>query len=205
MTAKLLDHTKLSNAAIAGRTAYQSWHKGGQYELATDDITIDDYEFLDRLINKLKHESIAEQIVYNISIKGFSRAVLQQWSRNRIMSQTVMSTRYVNPNNFSLYSTPNEELNTFIGSYFDELLAKFGHLSNDVLKYGYPEALLTENVVQINMRELLHVFELRMSKHAMAEYQDLAWLIYWTLPPSHRKLYERVLPCHHLVSIKGLV
>lgn len=194
MTVKLLDHTKLSNAVIAGRTAYQSWHKGGDYSVATDNITEDDYEFLDRLINKLKHESIAEQIVYNISMKDFSRAVLQQWSRNRIMSQTVMSTRYVKHDKFSLYKTGNEELDIFVQSYFEELTRRFGSLSNDVLKYGYPEALMTENVVQINMRELLHIFELRMAKHAMQEYQDLAWCIYWALPSSHRKLYQRVLP-----------
>jgi len=43
---KLLDHTKLSNAVIAGRTAYQSFHKGGNYDGATDDITDVDKEFL---------------------------------------------------------------------------------------------------------------------------------------------------------------
>lgn len=190
---KVLDYTKLSNAVIAGRTAYQSFHLGGNYEEATDDITDTDKKFLDRLINKLKHESIAEQVVYNLKIDDFSRAVLQQWSRNRIMSQTVMSTRYVKPSNFGLYKTGNEEFDAHIQNYFEDTLEKFGHLSNDVLKYAYPEALLTKNIVQLNARELIHIFELRLSSHALGEYQVLARTILDALPEKHKFIYERFI------------
>lgn len=187
----LMDHTKLSNAVIAGRTAYQSFHKGGNYETATDEITGTDREFIDRLLNKLKHESIVEQIVYNFKMDNFSRSVLQQWSRSRLMSQTVLSTRYVKPDNFTLYKTGNEELDDHIQAYFDDTINKFGSLSNDILKYAYPESVMTKNVFQLNARELLHIFEMRLSKSAMKEYQDISKAIYNALPPSHKFMFER--------------
>ena len=48
MTVNLIDYTKLSTCVIAGRTAWQSFHKGGNYDAPTDDITDIDKEFLDR-------------------------------------------------------------------------------------------------------------------------------------------------------------
>ena len=190
MEVTLLDHTKLSNAVIAGRTAYQSFHKGGNYAVATDKITKVDEEFINRLVHKFKHKSIIEQVVYNFKMDNFSRALLQQWSRSRIMSQTVMSTRYVKPKDFTLHKTGNEELDIHIQNYFDETIEKFGNLSNDILKYSYPEALNTKNVVQINARELLHLCELRLDKAAMDEYRELMILILDSLPEEHKFLYS---------------
>ena len=60
---KILEHTKLSNAVIAARTCWGSFHKGGNYESPTDSISNDDRELLDRLIKKSKHESIIEHVV----------------------------------------------------------------------------------------------------------------------------------------------
>jgi len=191
MKVTLLDHTKLSNAVIAARTAYQSFHKGGNYQSATDDITGEDKKFLDRLVNKMKHESVVEQVVYNFRIDNFSRALLQQWSRSRIMSQTVMSTRYVKPEHFELYKTGNVELDAHVQKYFDDTIKKFGQLSNDILKYAYPEAVLTRNVVQVNARELMHILELRLSSHALGEYQDLAKELLKALPAEHMFLFKK--------------
>jgi len=189
MEIKLLDHTKLSNAVIAGRTAYQSWHKGGNYPEATDKITKEDEKFLYRLVKKYKHESIIEQVTVVLSIKGASRALLQQWSRSRHISQTVMSTRYVDGQNFELHKTGNEELDAHIQNYFKNTLEKFGNLSNDIVKYAYPEAVQTELVVQMNLRELLHLCNLRLSKAAMQEYQELMLLILKTLPKEFMFLF----------------
>lgn len=61
---KLLAHTPLSVAVVAGRTAWQSFHKGGNYKNPTDNITEEDYNFLNRLFNKYKHLSVAEHLKY---------------------------------------------------------------------------------------------------------------------------------------------
>ena len=72
MKIKLLKYIPLSNAVIAGRTAWQSFHKGGNYELPTDNITKEDFEFIDRLFNKYKHISVAEHIWYTFEINVFN-------------------------------------------------------------------------------------------------------------------------------------
>jgi len=94
MTVNLLSNSKLSVAVIAARTCWNSFHKGGCYTEQTDDITITDKEFLDRIINKNKHASISEHIVYSFTIDGISRACLQELARTRIASLSVKSTRY---------------------------------------------------------------------------------------------------------------
>jgi len=69
MKIKLVNHTPLSVAVIAGRTAWQSFHKGGNYENPTDNISKDDFNFLKRLFNKFKHQSVAEHIKYTFEIE----------------------------------------------------------------------------------------------------------------------------------------
>jgi len=94
MKVKLLSNSKLSVAVIAGRTCWNSFHKGGCYSEQTDDISKTDKEFLDRIINKNKHSSVAEHLVYSFNIDGISRACLQELARTRIASLSVKSTRY---------------------------------------------------------------------------------------------------------------
>jgi thymidylate synthase (FAD) len=71
-------------------------------------------ERLDRVINKHKHESVMEHLVYSFEIKGISRLCLQELARHRIASMTVKSTRYTlnelkNEKTFmTLYSDPNK-------------------------------------------------------------------------------------------------
>ncbi len=193
MKVKLLEHSKLSNTAIATRTAWDSFHKGGNYTEPTDKISEDDIKLIKRVALKFKHASTLEQLTYNISIKGISRALLQQWSRSRLISQTVKSTRYVSGSKMALKKTQDKELNEFIEEYFIELLNRFGHLSNDVIKYGYPEAITTDLIVQVNARELRHIFSLRTKKDAMQEYRELMFEIYQQLPKEHRFLYEEYI------------
>jgi len=76
MKIKLLNYIPLSIAVIAGRTAWQSFHKGGNYRFPTDDITKEDYQFLDRLFNKYKHISVAEHIWYTFDIKDIKPKLL---------------------------------------------------------------------------------------------------------------------------------
>ena len=94
MKVELLSNSMLSNAVIGGRTCWNSFHKGGCYTSPTDDISDEDKEFLSRTINKHKHGSISEHITYTFSIKGVSRALLQELARHRMASPSVRSSRY---------------------------------------------------------------------------------------------------------------
>jgi len=68
----LNDNTPLSNAIIAGRTAWQSFHKGGNYEVPTDSISEEDTSFALRLFRKLKHLSVAEHLWYSFECENLS-------------------------------------------------------------------------------------------------------------------------------------
>lgn len=94
MYVKLLDFKKLSTSVIAARTCWNSFHKGGNYPKATDEISEDDKNLLSRLIFKNKHESISEHLVYTFHLLDVPRYVLQELARHRLASYSVKSTRH---------------------------------------------------------------------------------------------------------------
>jgi len=49
---------------------------------------------IDRVCNKMKHESILEHISYTFQVEGVSRALLQELARHRMASLSVQSSRY---------------------------------------------------------------------------------------------------------------
>jgi thymidylate synthase ThyX len=97
---KLLNSTPLAIAEIAARTAYQSFEKSENdivknynFNLKlTDDI--DNSKLLENLSWVTFHHSVLEHIVFQFHIKDIGRGVLQEFSRHRIASLTVKSTRY---------------------------------------------------------------------------------------------------------------
>ena len=217
MTVNLIDYTKLSTCVIAGRTAWQSFNKGGNYDAPTDNITDTDKEFLDRVLNKHKHNSVAEHIVYSFAIDGISRACLQQLTRHRIGSFTVESTRYTlskglkHEEPFTEYTdfndqeylpsgyerackylvmTENEHVNRYSILALDNLrdLLVAG-ISNDLAKYALPEAYKVRLQWTINMRSLQNFLVLRTAKDALWEIRLLAATIYKNLPDDHKFLF----------------
>lgn len=63
-------------------------------------------------------------------------------------------------------------------------------ISNDIVKYSLPESYLVRLQFSINGRSLQNFLELRTSKDALWEIQNLARAVYDTLPSEHRYLYE---------------
>jgi thymidylate synthase (FAD) len=215
MKVQLIEHTKLSNACKAGRTCWDSFHKGGCYTSPTNNISEEDKDFLNRIINKNKHGSIAEHLVYTFDIDGISRACLQELARHRMASLSVKSTRYVlakelaNEEPFMVYMIDNK-LKQRASKYIvltgdDEIdiqsikaLENLRQLvvsgkSNDVAKYCLPEAFKTSLVWTINARSLQNFLSLRTSKSALWEIRDLAQAIYNNLPEEHKYLYKEYM------------
>lgn len=208
---KILEHTKLSNAVIAARTCWGSFHKGGNYESPTDDISNDDKELLDRLIKKSKHESIIEHVVYCVSIKGLPRFVLQELARHRIASYSVRSTRYTlkelrdesefvigdkdsisrSSKYIELFSDNDEQIirNQIIALEALRLEIKSGR-SIDECKFLLPEAYKCDLVWTINARSLINFLTLRRGKSAHFKIRELAEAIYEALPESHKFIYS---------------
>ena len=205
MEVKLIEHTKLSNACKAGRTCWNSFHKGGCYSTPTDIISEEDKNFLERIINKNKHKSIAEHLVYTFDIDGISRACLQELARHRIASYSVKSTRYTlkelkdyefksDLENDAYKFLVQTEIELINRTNIDALLAVHTLLhtgqSNDKIKYALPEAYKTSLVMTINARSLQNFIELRSSKSALWEIQDLAKAMFDAIPEEHKYLFE---------------
>ncbi len=210
MNVKLLNFTPLEVADIAICKCY-----GNEPHSDNEKVKAR----INRVANVSKHASTIEHLSYSFDIDGISRACLQELARHRIASYTVKSSRYTlqelkEEEPFDIdgmrgfrdnieyeYYRANKYL-VFTGSRdVDtesccslENLRKLIQLdiSNDIAKYCMPEAYKTSLVMTINARSLQNFLELRSSKHALWEIQDLAKDMYDAIPEEHKFLYESI-------------
>ena len=189
-TVKLLYYTGLDIAELAARTCTATTEKcsptiGGAVN------------FIKGLIDS-GHESVIEHLVYTFSIKGVSRALLQELARHRHVSLSVESTRWAlkrimeNPVSMEDLVLP-EGVPDYAKGKLEFLLNTAKGLldrgfSNDVVKYLMPECVPTNLVLTLNLRELRHIYRLRTDKRALKEFRDLMKDILESLPPYHREL-----------------
>lgn len=218
MKVELLHNTPLWVCAKAIRKCWASEDKSDSYynvtwgdsiplsecDISTSDkeaiITGDkDKELINRVGNKNKHKSTLEHLVYTFDVDGISRACLQELARHRIASYSVKSTRYTlkelkeaDKMKHFLVLTGNTELDYANIDYLLLLKKKLldGSIANDVAKYMLPEAYKTSLVMTINARSLQNFIELRSSKSALWEIQNLAKAMYDEIPEEHKYLFE---------------
>ena len=159
-----------------------------------------------RIINKMRHESVAEHCNFSFKIEGIPRYVLQELVRHRIASYTVKSSRYTlnelkgeksftGPNMHKafkyVYRTHYPEVDTANIKALEAVRAMIEKgMSNDVIKPAIPEAYLTDLVMTINMRSLKNFLSLRTGKGALAEIHILADMIYAAIPEEYKFLLE---------------
>lgn len=214
-------HTPLSISATAGRVCWDSYHKGGCYTFPTDDLQEADKEFLERVVNKNKHGSIAEHCNITFRVTGLSRACLQELARHRIQSLSVESSRYVlkkllkAEKPFCLEHTDTSyvptqdayvraakyvvftedvEVNYYILIGLENLRRLVAtNKPNDVIKYAMGEAFKTTLFSTWNLRSLANLICLRTSSAALKEFQELATQMYWACPESYHLLLQPYL------------
>lgn len=130
------------------------------------------------------HFSTLEHASYTFAIDGVSRALTHQLVRHRLASFNQQSQRYVKFTNGLDTIKPdtiaqNEECNRL----FDEMIEKTveayqafvaAGIPAEDARYILPNAAETKIVVTMNIRELLHFFELRCCRRAQWEIRDLA-------------------------------
>jgi thymidylate synthase (FAD) len=197
---KLMEHTHLSSAVIAGRTCWQSFHRGGNYDHPTDDITAEDRVYLDRIINKHKHGSVSEHIVYVFQIQGIPRMVLQELARHRIASLSVKSSRYTlkelkkaeTNEDFGkfIWRDSNEMINTLNIERLKNIKTMLRSKSADDVKGLLPEAYLTDMIWTINSRSLKNFLSLRIDNGVFPPMRELAEKIFEAIPETHKFIYE---------------
>ncbi len=202
MTITLLHHTPLEVCSHAIRTCWQSFDK-------SDDGGEKDQALIDRVVNKYKHASTIEHLVYSFYVQGVSRALLQELARHRIASPSVKSTRYTlkelkdaqafaeddyDAANRFIVLTGNTLVDTASIKALNNLqsILKKG-ISNDIAKFCLPESYKTELTWTINARSLQNFIALRSDKSALWEIRDMAYKLYETLPQTHQYLFEKSL------------
>lgn len=130
------------------------------------------------------HFSALEHVSYTFAIDGVSRALTHQLVRHRLASYNQQSQRYVSYAEEPSFIVPpavdadpavREAYLQACGAAFLEYraLIEAGVKPEDA-RYLLPNAMETKIVVTMNLRELLHFFELRCCKRAQWEIRDLA-------------------------------
>ena len=159
---------------------------------ANTDKQVDNQEFLTKII-KAGHESVLEHIYLTYSVKGISRALLQELSRHRHISLSVESTRY------TLRKQATEEFacSKFWDVYqldkamgFVLFAQSHNDMPNDELKYFLPEFWPTNLILTSNVRELRHILNLRTAPQALKEFRDLAHELFNVVPEQFKYLLQ---------------
>ncbi|MEG0070831.1 MAG: FAD-dependent thymidylate synthase [Raoultibacter sp.] len=130
------------------------------------------------------HFSALEHASYTFAVDGVSRALTHQLVRHRIASFNQQSQRYVKfTDNVATIMPDTVSSNPDRKAIFDEAitaavvaykkLLDAGVPAEDA-RYLLPNAAETKIVITMNVRELLHFFELRCCNRAQWEIRDMA-------------------------------
>ncbi|MDH4140342.1 MAG: FAD-dependent thymidylate synthase [Coriobacteriia bacterium] len=130
------------------------------------------------------HFSALEHASYTFAVDGVSRALTHQLVRHRMASYNQQSQRYVTYADEPSFIVPPALLGSpaalerFDQATTDAFLAYRELIGAGVApedaRYVLPNAMETKIVVTMNIRELLHFFEIRCCKRAQWEIRELA-------------------------------
>ncbi len=130
------------------------------------------------------HLSTLEHASYTFAIDGVSRALTHQLVRHRLASYNQQSQRYVRydsepvmiePPSVAADPAAHDIFAAASAAAFDAYRALLGTgVPAEDARYLLPNAMETKIAVTMNVRELLHFFELRCCKRAQWEIRELA-------------------------------
>lgn len=187
MYVQLLFHTPDPERAVAtaARICYAPIGAAELMETMTDDQV----RKVLRTIMGSGHLSTLEHASYTFAIDGVSRAMTHQLVRHRLASYNQQSQRYVeymdDPTFIvppSVHAAGAEAVDSFLkdcNRAFEDYhaLMESGIPAEDA-RYLLPNAMETKIVVSMNIRELLHFFDLRHCKRAQWEIRGAAaWML----------------------------
>jgi thymidylate synthase (FAD) len=175
---------------------------------------------LDKVL-KSGHLSIAEHVNYTFAISGISRVLSHQFVRHRHATFSQKSQRYVTYHKPFEYITPpkiKEQRTPYRGvekgeneeeSFSEALLAFETHMKNcqnlyehlmnlgipaEDARYVFPNACETSLVVSFNLRELIHLCNLRLCKRAQWEIRGMMEKVRTEVLSVHPYLKELLVP-----------
>ena len=183
MDVRLLSHTPDPERAIAAaaRLCYAPVGAAELLETMSDEAV---RKVLKTIITS-GHTSALEHASYTFAIDGVSRALTHQLVRHRLASYNQQSQRYVSYAEEPAFIVPPAvaaDPEAASSASWTPCAASFvayrrlldsGVPAEDA-RYLLPNAMETKIVVTMNIRELLHFFELRCCKRAQWEIRELA-------------------------------
>lgn len=129
------------------------------------------------------HYSTIEHIQLTFAIQNVSRACTHQLVRHRHMSFSQKSQRYVKEKGEIDYIMPKSiEKNPELAKKFEEFIQNTSNLYQEFIEAGIlaedarsilPNATTTSLVASLNLRELIHLANLRLCTRAQAEIRAL--------------------------------
>lgn len=182
MDVRLLYHTPDPQraVAVAARLCYAPV---GAAQLM-EDLPEESVRKVLRTIMSSRHFSALEHATYTFAVDGVSRAMTHQLVRHRLASYNQQSQRYVSYEEEPEFIVPpavaadenaRVAYDAATSAAFDayRALVDAGVPAEDA-RYLLPNAMETKIVITMNIRELLHFFELRCCKRAQWEIRELA-------------------------------
>ena len=198
MNVKLLTSTEaLHDMENFAALAYLTCHANTDKEYVP-------HEKLERAI-KDRHESILEHINLTFSIKGLSRACLQELARHRHISLSVESTRHTLRKHLESEQWVENLADKLLPTqrdllYYVSRLTQISDYPNDELKYYLPEFWPTNLIITLNIREFRHILKLRTAPAALKEFRILARSMFNEVPEQFKYLLQ---DCVHEEEIKN--
>lgn len=174
----------------AARTCYSEETPNNIYHETFDKSQEDMIKLIKKVLDS-GHLSVAEHINFTFAISGISRACSHQLVRHRHASYSQKSQRYVKEGSFE-YVTPNSVKETIDDfgydavEVYDYIMSKIRESYQKLLSMGIPpedarmvlpNACETSLTMTLNLREMIHLCNLRLCTHAQFEIQELVTLM----------------------------
>lgn len=138
--------------------------------------------FIAKLMS-MHHESPLEHVSFTFAAEDVSRALLAQITRHRLASFSVRSQRYCSEENFKAVLPDSISRDPKKRAVFRSAVEYTKDAYNELQELGVknedaravlPNACCTRMVFTMNLRELLHFFNLRCCVRAQTEIRELA-------------------------------
>ena len=194
MKVTLLHHTPLHIVAGAIRTCWASQDKSD----STNGICgPEDRALIDRIGNKMKHESVKNHMTYNFYFEGVTTKTLLALTRHDVgVEFSVQSTRYttkkaVKNKTASYTESKSAKVNECLSKLNDMIIdCVDSNEANDEISLLLPQAWRYNLTCSMSLTAVQHFLRLRLKRDAHWDIQNLATNIYEAIPNDHKYLYE---------------
>ena len=164
----------------AARTCYSADSPINIYDKAEDEAKM--LNLIERVVGS-GHYSVIEHIQISFAISNVSRACTHQLVRHRHMSFSQKSQRYVKEKGQFDYIIPptiekNEELKAKFIGFMEEISKMYCEFTDagipaEDARFVLPNAAASSIVASLNLRELIHLANLRLCTRAQYEIRTL--------------------------------